>query len=166
MIPADLKVSDRWKLQGKTLVVGRIPLLMGIINVTPDSFSDGGLYLDPDKAVAHGLELAAAGADILDVGGQSTRPGARPIGSQEEMDRVLPVVSGLGRVSSVPVSIDTFDPGVAKEAIAPARRRSTTLRPLPSPTCSIWPFTAAAAFAPCTCKARRKPCKRIRITKT
>ena len=91
---------------------------MGIINVTPDSFSDGGKYLDPDEAVGHGLKLAAAGADILDVGGQSTRPGARPIGSQEEMDRVLPVVSGLGRVSPVPVSIDTFDPGVAKEAIS------------------------------------------------
>ena len=75
MIPSDLQVSDRWKLRSKTLFVGRIPLLMGIINVTPDSFSDGGKYFDPDKAIQHGLQLAGDGADIIDVGGQSTRPG-------------------------------------------------------------------------------------------
>lgn len=90
---------------------------MGVVNVTPDSFSDGGLYLEADKAVEHGLKLAAAGADILDVGGQSTRPGVRPIGAQEEIDRVLPVVSELCRISPVPVSIDTFNPGVAEEAL-------------------------------------------------
>ncbi len=117
MIPAELKVSDRWKLRSKTLLVGRIPLVMGVVNVTPDSFSDGGLYLEADKAVEHGLKLAAAGADILDVGGQSTRPGVRPIGAQEEIDRVLPVVSELCRISPVPVSIDTFNPGVAEEAL-------------------------------------------------
>jgi dihydropteroate synthase len=112
-----MKAADRWKLRSKTLSVGRIPLLMGIINVTPDSFSDGGEFLEPDKAVRHGLELVAAGADILDVGGQSTRPGARPIGAQEEIDRILPVVSGLCRQSPVPVSIDTFNPAVAKAAL-------------------------------------------------
>ena len=117
MLPADLKVADRWKLRSKTLSVGRIPLLMGIVNVTPDSFSDGGEFLDPDKAIRHGLELAAAGADVLDVGGQSTRPGARPVGAQEEIDRVLPVVSELCRISPVPVSIDTFSPAVAREAL-------------------------------------------------
>ncbi|MGA2797996.1 MAG: dihydropteroate synthase [Thermoguttaceae bacterium] len=117
MIPADLKATDRWKLRSKTLHVGRIPLLMGIVNVTPDSFSDGGKYLDPDKAVAHGLKLACAGADILDVGGQSTRPGARRASVREELDRVMPVVSALGRISPVPISIDTFEPGVAEEAL-------------------------------------------------
>jgi dihydropteroate synthase len=117
MIPADLKVSDRWKLRSKALLVGKIPLLMGIINVTPDSFSDGGQYLDPDKAIKHGLSLAMAGADILDVGGQSTRPGVRPISTEEEIDRVMPVVSELCRISPVPVSIDTFNPAVAEEAL-------------------------------------------------
>ena len=83
MIPPDLQASDRWKLRSKTLFVGRIPLLMGIINVTPDSFSDGGKFLDPDKAVEHGLKLAGEGADIIDIGGQSTRPGARRISARK-----------------------------------------------------------------------------------
>jgi dihydropteroate synthase len=117
MIPTDLHASDRWKLRSKTLFVGRIPLLMGIINVTPDSFSDGGKYLETDKAVAHGLNLARAGADILDVGGQSTRPGARRVSPREELDRVMPVVRELCRISPVPVSIDTFEPSVAEEAL-------------------------------------------------
>ena len=90
---------------------------MGIINVTPDSFSDGGKYLDADKAVAHGFEAGRAGADILDIGGQSTRPGARRTSVREELDRVMPVVSALGRISPVPISIDTFEPGVAEEAL-------------------------------------------------
>ena len=117
MIPPDLQVSDRWKLRSKTLFVGRMPLLMGIINVTPDSFSDGGKYFDPDKAVEHGLKLAGEGADILDIGGQSTRPGAERVSVEEELRRVMPVVSALCRLSSVPISIDTFEPGVAEEAL-------------------------------------------------
>ena len=68
---------------------------MGIVNVTPDSFSDGGRFLDPDAAVAHGLELVAAGADVLDVGGESTRPGAEPVAADEELRRVVPVVERL-----------------------------------------------------------------------
>lgn len=118
MIPSDLHASDRWKLRGKTLLVGRIPLLMGIVNVTPDSFSDGGKYFDPEKAVEHGLKLAGEGADILDVGGQSTRPGAERVGAREELRRVMPVITALCRLTYVPVSIDTFQPGVAEEALA------------------------------------------------
>lgn len=82
------------------------PLLMGIVNVTPDSFSDGGRWLEPDAAIARGLQLRAAGADIIDVGGESTRPGAAAVNAQQEMDRVLPVVAGLAR-QGVVISVDT-----------------------------------------------------------
>lgn len=93
------------------------PLVMGVVNVTPDSFSDGGLHLQRDAALAHAQLLIAEGADILDIGGESTRPGARPVGIQEELDRVLPVLEGL-RGTSVPVSIDTCKPEVMQAAIA------------------------------------------------
>ncbi|MGH7831982.1 MAG: dihydropteroate synthase [Candidatus Binatia bacterium] len=91
--------------------------LMGILNVTPDSFSDGGQYLDPQKAVARGLELAEQGADLIDVGGESTRPGARRLSMQEETERVLPVVRGLRRALSIPLSIDTYKAEVARAAL-------------------------------------------------
>jgi dihydropteroate synthase len=90
---------------------------MGVVNVTPDSFSDGGQFLDPDAAVAHGLELAAAGAAIVDVGGESTRPGADPVPADEEIARVLPVVRGLAEAAGVPVSIDTTKAAVAAAAL-------------------------------------------------
>ncbi len=92
------------------------PLVMGIVNVTPDSFSDGGRWFDPDAAVAHGRDLARQGADILDVGGESTRPGSRRPGEEEELDRVLPVVSALAG-SGLRVSIDTMRASVAAAAI-------------------------------------------------
>ncbi len=88
---------------------------MGIVNVTPDSFSDGGLYLDPGRAIEHGRQLAAAGADVLDIGGESTRPGADPVGATEEMARVIPVIEGLAGVA--PVSVDTGKAEVAAAAI-------------------------------------------------
>ncbi|MEO8342407.1 MAG: dihydropteroate synthase [Gallionella sp.] len=93
------------------------PLVMGIVNVTPDSFSDGGLHPQRDAALAHAHKLIAEGADILDIGGESTRPGAQPVGVQEELDRVLPIIEGL-RGSSLPISIDTFKPAVMHAAIA------------------------------------------------
>jgi dihydropteroate synthase len=98
-------------------VCGERPAVMGIVNVTPDSFSDGGRFLDPDAAVRHGLELAAAGADLLDVGGESTRPGAEPVGEDEELRRVLPVVRRLAVEAGVPVSIDTSKAAVAAAAL-------------------------------------------------
>ena len=97
------------------LLLGERTLVMGILNITPDSFSDGGLRLDPDRAVADGLEMIASGADILDVGGESTRPGAAPLPADEEMRRVLPVVERLA--DRVPVSIDTYKAEVAREAV-------------------------------------------------
>jgi dihydropteroate synthase len=93
------------------------PLVMGIVNVTPDSFSNGGLHLQRDAALAHAQQLIAEGADILDIGGESTRPGAQPVSIQEELDRVLPVIEGL-RGAPVPISIDTCKPEVMQAAIA------------------------------------------------
>ena len=90
---------------------------MGIVNVTPDSFSDGGLRFDPDRAIAHACQLAADGADVLDIGGESTRPGASPVDAEEEWRRVGPVLDGLrGRVA-VPISIDTYKASVATRAL-------------------------------------------------
>ncbi len=93
------------------------PLVMGIVNVTPDSFFDGGLHLQHDAALAHAQQLIAEGADILDIGGESTRPGAQPVSVQEELDRVLPIIEGLRGVP-VPISIDTCKPEVMQAAIA------------------------------------------------
>jgi dihydropteroate synthase len=92
------------------------PRLMGIVNVTPDSFSDGGRWLDPGAAVAHGLQLEAEGADILDIGGESTRPGAEPIGVDEELRRVIPVIAALARQVRAPISIDTRNAQVMRQA--------------------------------------------------
>jgi dihydropteroate synthase len=92
------------------------PRIMGIVNVTPDSFSDGGRWLDAEAAVAHGLRLEAEGADILDIGGESTRPGAEPIGADEELRRVIPVVAGLARQARVLISVDTRNAAVMRRA--------------------------------------------------
>ena len=100
------------------LALGGRTLIMGIVNVTPDSFSDGGAFLDPAAAVEHGLRLAAEGADILDVGGESTRPGAAPVPLEEELRRVVPVVRGLAACCAVPVSVDTTKAAVARAALA------------------------------------------------
>lgn len=92
-------------------------VIVGVVNMTPDSFSDGGRYLDHDAAVAHGLELAAAGADVVDVGGESTRPGAGPVRADEERRRVVAVIRDLARASGVPVSVDTRKAAVAEAAL-------------------------------------------------
>ena len=96
-----------WQLTDRSLVIDHRPLVMGVVNVTPDSFSDGGQFLDCDRAVEHGLRLVAEGADILDVGGESTRPGADPVSLDEESRRVIPVVERLAKRTTVPISIDT-----------------------------------------------------------
>ncbi|HUF83107.1 MAG TPA: dihydropteroate synthase [Acidimicrobiia bacterium] len=98
-------------------VCGARPAVMGVVNVTPDSFSDGGRWLDPGRAVAHGLDLVAQGADLLDVGGESTRPGAEPVSADEERRRVVPVIERLVVESGVPVSVDTTKAGVAAAAL-------------------------------------------------
>lgn len=90
---------------------------MGVLNVTPDSFSDGGRYFEPQKAVRHGLQLAEEGADIIDIGGESTRPYSRRVGAAEEAERVIPVIEALVREISIPVSIDTCKAEVAQQAL-------------------------------------------------
>ncbi len=94
------------------------PAVMGILNLTPDSFSDGGDHAAPDRALASARAMIAAGADILDIGGESTRPGAQPVDAQQEMDRVLPVIAAIRAESGIPLSIDTFKPEVARAALA------------------------------------------------
>jgi len=102
---------------GRTLVLGERTLVMGIINVTPDSFSDGGRLLDPSRAIDEGVRQVEQGADLLDVGGESTRPGASALGAAEERSRVLPVVEGLAARVAVPISVDTYKPTVADAAL-------------------------------------------------
>jgi len=102
---------------GRTLALGERTLIMGVINVTPDSFSDGGQLLDPMRAIDAGVQMVADGADLLDVGGESTRPGAEPLGEHEERRRVLPVIEGLSARVTVPISIDTYKPAVADAAL-------------------------------------------------
>jgi dihydropteroate synthase len=107
----------RLKLRSQTLVLGGRTLLMGVLNVTPDSFSDGGKYHQPEMAVEHALGLERAGADLLDIGGESTRPGAAETSESEELDRILPVLAGLRGRLKIPVSVDTRRSGVAALAI-------------------------------------------------
>ncbi|MET1012019.1 MAG: dihydropteroate synthase [Actinomycetota bacterium] len=108
-----------WRCRDRELALGAQTLVMGIVNVTPDSFSDGGMFPDADAAVRHGLRLLEEGADVLDVGGESTRPGSEPVGSEEETLRVLPVLEGLRREAPEAfLSVDTRAPSVAEQALA------------------------------------------------
>src|SRR2546421_9470140 len=95
----------------------RPALVMGVVNVTPDSFSDGGQFLEPSSAVAHALRLVEEGADLIDIGGESTRPGAAPVNEGEELRRVLPVIERLAGQVQVPISIDTMKPAVARASL-------------------------------------------------
>ena len=112
------------------------PSVMGVLNVTPDSFSDGGHFLDPEQAVAHGLAMAAQGADVVDVGGESSRPGATPVPEAEERARVVPVVEALA--PHVRVSVDTVKPGVAAAALAAGATMVNDI------SASLWPVAAEA----------------------
>ncbi|MGH2809442.1 MAG: dihydropteroate synthase, partial [Actinomycetota bacterium] len=110
-------VSRGWVCGGRTLPVFERVHLMGVLNVTPDSFSDGGLFVDQQAAVSRALQMAEEGADIIDVGGESTRPGAQPVSEQAEMDRVVPVIEKIAGQTDALVSIDTTKAAVAKAAI-------------------------------------------------
>ena len=106
-----------WQLPRAELRFGDVPVVMGIVNVTPDSFSDGGEHFDSGRAVDFGLQLVEQGAGILDIGGESTRPYSMPVDAEEELRRVLPVIKGIAARTSVPLSIDTSKAAVARAAI-------------------------------------------------
>lgn len=110
-------MTDELQCGAFHLPLGKRPLIMGILNVTPDSFSDGKRYLHPRTAIAHALAMQADGADIIDVGGESTRPGAAPVSAQEEIKRVLPVIERLAARLKIPISVDTSKAAVAEAAI-------------------------------------------------
>jgi dihydropteroate synthase len=110
---SDYKINCR----GKVLDLGSRTHIMGILNVTPDSFSDGGHYADTARALTHARVMAAAGADIIDIGGESTRPGAAPVAEEEELRRIIPIIERLSAELAVPISVDTYKSSVAKKAI-------------------------------------------------
>jgi dihydropteroate synthase len=115
----DTKASAHrtWKHRSGELVLGGRTLLMGIVNVTPDSFSDGGRYLDPSIAIRHALQLQEDGADLLDLGAESTRPNSDPVSADEQLRRLLPVLDGLKDAARVPLSVDTTDADVAEQCL-------------------------------------------------
>lgn len=108
---------SQFTFRGRSLPLGARTYVMGILNVTPDSFSDGGMFFDPADAVRHALQIQRDGADILDIGAQSTRPGHVPVGAQEEWDRMAPVLAALDGKIEIPISIDTYYPQVARWAL-------------------------------------------------
>lgn len=121
----------KWLCAGRQLDLSE-PLIMGIVNVTPDSFSDGGRYAGTQEAIAHGLELLEQGADILDIGGESTRPGAAEVTEQEELERVIPVVEALAKTGAV-ISVDTSKAGVIREAVNAGAHIINDVRALQEP---------------------------------
>lgn len=121
----------KWLCVGRQLDLSE-PLIMGIVNVTPDSFSDGGRYAGTPEAIAHGLELLEQGADILDIGGESTRPGAAEVTEQEELERVIPVVEALAKTGAV-ISVDTSKAGVIREAVKAGAHIINDVRALQEP---------------------------------
>jgi dihydropteroate synthase len=106
-----------WRLRGQSLQLGERTLIMGILNITPDSFSDGGKYAEPDRAFARAIELEEQGADIIDIGAESTRPGSQRVNEGEELRRLIPVLKRLKNQLSVPISVDTYKSAVAEKAL-------------------------------------------------
>jgi dihydropteroate synthase len=106
-----------WKLRDRTLHLGERTLIVGVLNITPDSFSDGGKYLDPDRAFARAIELEEQGADVIDAGAESTRPGSHRISEAEELRRLVPVLKRLRNQLAAPLSVDTYKAGVAEKAL-------------------------------------------------
>lgn len=117
-LPYAIMRTFTWRCRERTLEIGKRALIMGVVNVTPDSFSDGGQHSTTESAVAHAIRLVNEGADILDIGGESSRPGAEPVPLAEELRRAIPVVEQLVRVTNVPISVDTIKPEVARQTLS------------------------------------------------
>ncbi|PYR84616.1 MAG: dihydropteroate synthase, partial [Acidobacteria bacterium] len=112
-----MRSTCSWRLSRSVIPLGHRTVIMGVLNVTPDSFSDGGLYFDRESAIARAKEIEQEGADIMDIGGESTRPGSEAISEEEEMRRVLPIIESVVRTVTIPISIDTYRATVAKRAV-------------------------------------------------
>jgi len=132
-MPSSTSVRPLADAPGAAFLRSPRPLVCGILNVTPDSFSDGGRFNDPERAVAHGLDLVEQGADLIDIGGESTRPGAQPPPVDEELNRVVPVVERLARLTEVPLSVDTSRPEVMREAVRVGAGMINDVRALRAP---------------------------------
>ena len=117
MPSSEISKTMQWLVGSEPMLFGNVPRIMGIVNVTPDSFSDGGNFLDVSAAVDHALKLVDNGADILDVGGESTRPYSESVAIEDELQRVIPVIEQLAAQTDVPISIDTSKPAVALRAM-------------------------------------------------
>jgi dihydropteroate synthase len=115
--PSDTSPAQIWSLKSTTIRFAQTPTVMGIVNVTPDSFSDGGLFIETDRAIDHALKLASEGAGILDIGGESTRPYSQSVHQEDELKRVIPVIRGLAKQTDIPISIDTTKAHVARAAM-------------------------------------------------
>lgn len=124
---------DTIVLGDRSMTFGTRPLFMGVLNCTPDSFSDGGRWQDPAEAVEHGLAMHEQGACVIDVGGESTRPGSRATSRDEQLERVIPVISGLNRASDVLISVDTVEPSVARAALAAGARIINSVNGMETP---------------------------------
>jgi dihydropteroate synthase len=111
------RTRTNWKVRDHVLTIGERTLIMGVLNITPDSFSDGGKYLDPEAAVERAIELESQGADIIDIGAESTRPGSERINAGEELRRLVPVLKRLKGRLGVPISVDTYKVEVAEKAL-------------------------------------------------
>src|SRR5436853_1738016 len=109
--------TRQWKIARRSLAYGERTLVMGVLNVTPDSFSDGGQFFSQDRALAHAEQMIAEGADIIDIGGESARPGSEFVSEEEELRRVIPVIERLAASASIPLSIDTTKFSVARAAL-------------------------------------------------
>lgn len=145
----------QWRFFHKEIPLHNRPLIMGILNLTPDSFSDGGLYLNPDKAIKHVLEMLKNGADIIDVGGESSKPGAKSISIDEELSRVIPVIEKLQEITDVVISIDTKKTQVMQEAVKAGASMINDISALTSPASLA--FVAKARLPVCLMHMKGKP---------